>query len=65
VSGLDRVIAATLAGVGEGIAGLREAGSPMAMVACSIEVHVDEHGPPEARLVLDLRSAPPVSDGDG
>ena len=63
-SGLDRVIAATLTGVGEGIAGLREAGSPLEMVSCSIEVHVDDDCPPAARLVLDLRRVAAV-EGEG
>jgi hypothetical protein len=64
VTGVDRVIAATLTGVSEGIAVLRDSGSPVEMVACSIEVHVDDQGPPVARLVLDLRGTP-SGDGDG
>ena len=64
MSGVERVIATTLTGVGEGIARLREIGSPIEMVACSIEVHVDEDGPPAARLVVDLRAVP-SGDADG
>jgi hypothetical protein len=54
---VERVIARSLAGVGEGIAALRAAGEPVTVVACSIEVDLDGSGP-AARMTVDLGPSP-------
>lgn len=53
-TGLDRVIAATLAGAGEGIARLRDTGADIVIRACSIEVVVDEAETPSAHVRVEL-----------
>lgn len=59
---LGRVIAELLEGAGDGIEQLRDRGSGVALVDCTIDVMVDDASQPSARVRIVLGSAPDPSD---